>query len=67
MAKISPEIKNIFPNLSTHHYDDELGCQLQPAGRFCLAIFEISQNETSLYPKSPVRKCDSCPILTELF
>jgi hypothetical protein len=67
MAQISREIKNIFPNLSNHTVDDELGCQVQPAGRFCLAIFDISEKEISLYPKSPVKECDSCPILSELF
>lgn len=67
MAKISREIKNIFPNLGHHPCDDELGCLVQPAGRFCLAIFEISPEETLLYRKSPIKNCDSCPIVSDLF
>jgi len=67
MAKISREIKNIFPNVSQHTYENELGCQIQPAGRFCLAIFEISPEETLLYRKSPIKNCDSCPIISDLF
>ncbi len=67
MAQISPEIINLFPNLDQHTYEDELGCRIQPAGRFCLAIFDFSPKETSLYSKSPIKNCDSCPILSELF
>lgn len=67
MPKISPEIKYLFPNLDQNAFEDELGCNVQPAGRLCLAIFEISPQETLIYRKSPIKNCGSCPILTELF